>query len=431
MLRQVSMRKILNAILMRLRFQLAFGLVIVAGVPFFLLQNYSLRYTGSRDNSILVAILSLVFCLYVFRRLTAYSSVLGSAFIIPTSSLIYGLGFTLLMLLRLDYSRFFLGMSYALNVLWFYTLYYFSVIAKRHAFALVPVGQAKTLALISKADWVVLSEAAGDPRQMDKPCDAVITDFSADMGDDWQRYLARCALLGIPVFDYRHVREMLTGKVRIAHISENTLGTLTPNIFYMKLKTIVDFLIAILVLIVLAPVLVIAALLIKLDSPGPVLFRQKRIGYHGLPFHCFKFRTMVEGKSSVGAEDDVLEAAKTKPNDPRITRLGRFLRKSRIDELPQIFNILKSEMSWIGPRPEVCVLSEWYEGELPFYSYRHVVKPGISGWAQVNQGHVVEVGDVHKKLQFDFYYIKNFSLWLDVSILFLTIKTIFTGSGAK
>ncbi len=118
-------------------------------------------------------------------------------------------------------------------------------------------------------------------------------------------------------------------------------------------------------------------------------------------------------------------------NDERITRLGRLLRHSRIDELPQIINILKGEMSWIGPRPEASILAEWYEGELPFYSYRHVVRPGITGWAQVNQGHVVEVGDVHEKLQYDFYYIKNFSLWFDVSIVLLTVKTILTGSGAK
>ncbi|HXG99935.1 MAG TPA: sugar transferase, partial [Sphingomicrobium sp.] len=131
------------------------------------------------------------------------------------------------------------------------------------------------------------------------------------------------------------------------------------------------------------------------------------------------------------ARDDERSAAMTGDGDDRITRLGAFLRRSRIDELPQIFNILKGEMSWIGPRPEAAVLSSWYTGEIPFYRYRHVVRPGISGWAQVNQGHVAHVDEVHEKLQFDFYYIKYFSPWLDTLILFRTIKTILTGFGSR
>jgi lipopolysaccharide/colanic/teichoic acid biosynthesis glycosyltransferase len=129
--------------------------------------------------------------------------------------------------------------------------------------------------------------------------------------------------------------------------------------------------------------------------------------------------------------ENELHAAITSKDDDRITRVGAVLRNYRIDELPQIFNILKFQMSWIGPRPEAEVLSVWYTSELPFYRYRHVVKPGISGWAQVNQGHVAEVEQVHRKLQYDFYYIKYFSPWLDLLILFRTIKTMLTGFGAK
>src|SRR3546814_1519951 len=111
---------------------------------------------------------------------------------------------------------------------------------------------------------------------------------------------------------------------------------------------------------------------------------------------------------------DARTAAMTASNDMRITRIGRFLRQSRLDELPQIINVLKGEMSWIGPRPEAEVLSQWYEAEIPFYRYRHIVRPGMSGWAQVNQGHVVEVGAVRDKLYYDFYYIKHFSPWIDI-----------------
>ena len=432
MLSQISIRPTLKQLLFRLRFQLLGGLIVIILLPLALKQDFSLGYLGSRDNSVLVAFLSLVFSLYIFRKLTAYSSVLGSAFIVPVITAIYTIAFLLLMFSRLEYSRFLLGMSYALNILWFYVLYYVTVHLKRHSFAIVPNGQAPTLQSVSKANWQPLSDPVVGPKTLHKDCDAVIADFSADMEAPWQRYLARCALLGVPVFDYRQVRETLTGKVRIAHISENTLGTLTPNIFYIKLKLLVDFVFAVLALVFLAPILVLSAMLIKLDSPGPILFCQPRIGYRGQSFKCYKFRSMKEKDDPEPvSEEDALESAKTITNDPRITRLGRFLRKTRIDELPQIFNILKGEMSWIGPRPEASVLSGWYEEKLPFYSYRHVVRPGISGWAQVNQGHVVEVGDVHEKLQYDFYYIKNFSLWLDISIVFLTIRTVITGGGAK
>jgi lipopolysaccharide/colanic/teichoic acid biosynthesis glycosyltransferase len=128
---------------------------------------------------------------------------------------------------------------------------------------------------------------------------------------------------------------------------------------------------------------------------------------------------------------DDRRAAMTSDDDERVTRVGAFLRRTRIDELPQIFNILRFEMSWIGPRPEAEVLSVWYTSELPFYRYRHVVKPGISGWAQINQGHVADVGDVNVKLQYDFYYIKYFSPWLDILILFRTIRTMMNGFGAR
>jgi lipopolysaccharide/colanic/teichoic acid biosynthesis glycosyltransferase len=125
------------------------------------------------------------------------------------------------------------------------------------------------------------------------------------------------------------------------------------------------------------------------------------------------------------------EADITKSDDDRITAVGRFIRKTRIDELPQIVNILMGQMSWIGPRPETLRLSEWYESDIPFYRYRHIVRPGISGWAQVRQGHVADVDDVREKLEYDLYYVKHFSVWLDLLIVMHTIRVVLTGHGAK
>lgn len=147
------------------------------------------------------------------------------------------------------------------------------------------------------------------------------------------------------------------------------------------------------------------------------------MGFRGRPFKMYKFRSM---------RNDMIGTGFTQEGDePRITRVGRVIRKYRIDELPQIFNILKGQMSFIGPRPESMQLSEWYEKDVPFFSYRHIVRPGISGWAQVSHGYAAEVEGMKVKLEHDFYYIKHFSLWLDMLIAAKTIKTILTGFGAR
>ena len=152
------------------------------------------------------------------------------------------------------------------------------------------------------------------------------------------------------------------------------------------------------------------------------------MGYRGFPSRMVRFRTI---RAEAGNADDPRVAAMTRDEDLRVTRVGRFLRRYRLDELPQIVNVLKGEMSWIGPRPEAIPLSRWYEAELPFYRYRHIVRPGITGWAQVKQGHVAEVGEVLEKLHYDFYYIKNFSFWLDLLILAGTLRIIVSGHGAR
>jgi lipopolysaccharide/colanic/teichoic acid biosynthesis glycosyltransferase len=224
----------------------------------------------------------------------------------------------------------------------------------------------------------------------------------------------------------------------VRHVSENSFHTLTPNSIYAAAKRYLDTLIAALLLIALAPLMLALALWIRLDSPGPALFAQERRGYRGRIFTCYKFRTMRlksddpgGSENESGADDDARDKAVTKDNDPRITRAGRILRKTRLDELPQLVNILLGEMSWIGPRPEAKVLSDWYEEEIPFYRYRHVVRPGITGWAQVCQGHVASLEDIQKKLEYDFYYAKHFSLWLDVLVAVRTIGIMLSGRGAK
>ncbi|HAU22306.1 MAG TPA: sugar transferase [Erythrobacter sp.] len=259
---------------------------------------------------------------------------------------------------------------------------------------------------------------------------SVVADLHHDHDPDWERLFAKAALEGIPVYHYRLIEETLSGEVKINHLRENDLGSLIPNLPYMSAKRAFDLIASILVapaILILGGVIAIA---IKLDSPGSAFFIQDRVGFRGQVFRMVKFRTMREAPKADHKEAR-REQSMTQDDDQRITRVGRLLRKTRLDELPQAWNILLGEMSWIGPRPEAQDLAEWYEGEIPFYSYRHIVRPGITGWAQVNQGHVTSLQAVEAKLRFDFYYVKNLSLWLDVLIALKTLRVVVVGIGAK
>ncbi|MBY5925419.1 exopolysaccharide biosynthesis polyprenyl glycosylphosphotransferase [Halomonas sp. DP4Y7-1] len=254
--------------------------------------------------------------------------------------------------------------------------------------------------------------------------DAIVADLRSDcLGPEWERFLAECTLCRIPVYHVRQIQESMSGKVRIDHLSENEFGSLMPSAFYSSVKRLVDIFGVFVLLPIVTPIMLVTAFLIRRESEGPALFLQERMGYRGKSFKVYKFRSMYVGKKGKGftAGED----------DPRITKVGRIIRKYRVDELPQLFNVIKGEMSFIGPRPESMELSEWYERDVPFFRYRHVVRPGISGWAQVEQGYAAEVEGMIEKLQYDFYYIKHFSLWLDVLVLFKTVKTIVTGNGAR
>lgn len=324
---------------------------------------------------------------------------------------------------RFPYDRVALGLGFILHVLWSFAVLASVESGFRRRIAVVPFGRIDRLNEIAQVDWLRLKRPSlHDARS----CQAIVADFSAELPHQWESFLAEAALAGRIVYQLKELAEALTGRVELEHLSENSFGTLVPAHGYFHLKSLADFLSAALLLPVALPLMLVVAVAVRLDDGGPALFRQKRMGHAGKLVTVYKFRTM----RHVTAED-LRAAAITIEDDQRITRLGKFLRRSRLDEVPQIINILKGEMSWIGPRPEAEILSRWYHAEIPFYRYRHVVKPGISGWAQVNQGHVAEVEQVHRKLQYDFYYIKYFSPWLDLLILVRTMKTMMTGFGSR
>ncbi len=368
---------------------------------------------------------------YSLSRLRTYARARLLSYVLPINLVAFGGIFALNALLRQDFS-YTLFLSCAAGTLAFS---YLVTVRIRHAnpqlrHYIVPAGSIGSV--LGKQGFV----EAHSVEQLEQLVDSgavfgsIVADLHYDHAPEWERLLAKAALKGIPVYHYRLIEEALTGEVRINHLRENELGSLIPNLPYRTAKRAIDIVAVLILLPILLPVSLMIALLIRLDSDGPSFFIQDRIGFRGQSFQMVKFRTMRE-REVADSNQARREDAMTKNEDGRITRIGRFLRKTRLDELPQAWNVLVGDMSWIGPRPEARELAEWYETEVPFYSYRHIVRPGITGWAQVNQGHVAALGEIQSKLRLDFYYVKNLSLWLDVLVALKTLRVVLGGIGAR
>ncbi|MBZ9917747.1 sugar transferase [Mesorhizobium sp. BR1-1-12] len=411
--------------LFRIRFQLIGGLTFAIVAPALIRIAFKpdAVYVANLQVTVAAAVIAHVAGFLAYRRIGNFPGVAAASYILPTFVLSYGLVFLTIFFFRFEYSRFQAAASFTQSTLWYFGLSLITRHLEPYRLVVIPGGDVERLRTLPGVHWFWITS----PGTVIERANGVVVDLRADLDAEWERYIADRALSGTPVYHVKQVSESLTGRVEIEHLSENTLGSLNPNQAYLKIKQAIDWISALVMVMALSPFVVLIALLIRLDSEGPVLFRQPRIGYRGRTYTVYKFRSMRQ-QAGIGSDKD---KAITKRDDDRITRIGRFLRKFRIDELPQAINILRGEMSWIGPRPEAVVLSHWYEAELPFYRYRHIVRPGVSGWAQVNQGHVAAVDDVMEKLHYDFYYIKNFSPWLDVLITLRTIKTMITGHGAR
>ncbi len=349
-----------------------------------------------------------------------------SSGILPAYLISFGAVLVVILFLRIPYSRSILILSFFASNIWFFLVY---VMTQRRSHLQLGIVAGGMVDVFDRMDGVETHALALDiwPTQVN----AITADFREDHSDEWEARLADYVLSGIPVFHSKTLYESLTGRAEIEHLSENTFGALGPQSSLLLAKTIFDRMVALPTLLLLTPFMLIIGVLIRLDSPGRSLFRQQRVGYRGTLFTVYKFRTMYSDPLHPKGDDGDVERFMTQPNDPRITRLGMWLRRGRIDELPQIINILRGEMSWIGPRPEAAALSAIYQQEIPYYRYRHVVRPGVTGWAQISQGHVTDVEDIRTKLAFDFYYIRNFSAWLDLLIIAKTVKTMLTGFGHR
>ncbi|SDF42503.1 sugar transferase [Desulfovibrio legallii] len=251
----------------------------------------------------------------------------------------------------------------------------------------------------------------------------------APIDDDIAHELLEAKLRGSMVVDIRSFYEHVVQRLPLSQITDewliqnegfslNTRGSLR------RLKRALDMFISLILLIPATPVMLLTALIVRLESPGPVIYRQERVGLFEKEFTVYKFRSM-----RADAEKD--GAVWASAHDNRVTRFGRFIRKVRIDELPQIWNILKGDMSFIGPRPERMAFVQELKKTIPYYSVRHSVKPGLTGWAQVCYPYGASVEDARRKLEYDLYYIKNMSILLDIHIILKTIGVVLFPKGAR
>jgi lipopolysaccharide/colanic/teichoic acid biosynthesis glycosyltransferase len=266
-----------------------------------------------------------------------------------------------------------------------------------------------------RCDWLIVSDAM----PFDEVDGVVLPDnLNAALR---QGVALRAKLAGAQVYSESFVRALLTGRLDIDRADEIFLDDVPTNYIYAAVKRGLDLLGALALSIFALPVTLVCLALVRIESPGRALLVQRRVGLRGKVFGMLKLRTMTELSGEAG-EADV---------QTRITPLGRWLRRSRFDELPQLWNVIRGDMSLIGPRPEWTETAAALERQIPQFAFRYLVRPGITGWAQVHQGHVTAAAAARAKLEYDLYYAKNMSLTLDLAIWALTIRTVLTGSGAR
>ena len=275
------------------------------------------------------------------------------------------------------------------------------------------------------ADVVGVFDPSGEPPSGLESGVTLVVDLRPVMSDRMAQFIASWNLAGYPVRSLSSVYEEHAERLPMVHLAEGwELTAPVSSNEYAPFKRVLD----VVTVAALSPVwLLLCALIwiaVKVDSPGPAIYRQERVGLRGDPFVLYKFRTMVEDAEVAGPRFAT-------QGDERLTRVGRWLRRFRIDELPQLWNVLKGDLSLVGPRPERPEFTDEFERSIPFYAYRHLIRPGVTGWSQVSYGYADDQAETIDKLTYDLYYLKHMSPWLDLEILGRSIWTVLSGFGAR
>lgn len=400
---------------------LGFLFCVVLPIPIYATVEPFSREFGPAELTITATAVAYMIVWYCGRRLDAFprATLQGNVgYVAPIAVLTYAVIAALLLLLRLDYSRFQLFGSGALTLLWMAAVAQLRARYLIRNYAVIPRAAIGSLPRLQTCRWLDFV----DVQQRHLRVDAIVADLSGELEEGQIEALADAAIAGVPVLDRRYIVENMTGRTPLGGLTPNEFGALLPSRQYLMIRRAVELVLTLLALPLLLPVMTTVALIVRLDSPGPVFFLQTRIGRRGLPFRMVKFRTMFHNAGGPSF---------TTSSDSRITRSGHWLRKCRLDELPQLFNILKGEMSWVGPRPEAETLEKRYVRDIEYFALRSIVRPGVTGWAQINQGYAHEADEMRSKLEYDLYYLKHCSLWLDLMICLRTFAVVFYGTGAR
>jgi len=394
----------------------AIGLILIyAVIDLFMPLSYTTVY-----NSFLITLAVYSVCVITLPRVTKFLLVDKSLYVLPVMLSLYSLAIIAIVLLRIEYSRPTLIYGFAIVLFWLLISARFN-----HQNAILKLQAIDNFALSSfNNNQHIEIETMSPPYNLKKIKDGLVVNLHKSLTAEQEKFIADCSINNKIVYHSETIKEMIEGKVQTTHLSENALNALNINPSYRLIKRFIETALILLSLPIFLPLMLIISIAIKLESKGPIFYTQQRVGQGGNIFKIYKLRSMEVGCPKADSKFATEEHA-------RITNIGRFIRKARIDEIPQFFNVIKGEMALIGPRPEQKSFVKAFEAEIPFYGYRHMVKPGITGWAQTVQGYTADTDSTREKLAHDLYYIKHLSFWLDVNIFFKTLKTMMTGFGAK
>lgn len=400
---------------------LGFVFCVILPIPLYAPAGPFAKDFGPTEFTIVATAIAYAIVWYCGRRLDAFpgATLQGNmGYVAPIAVLTYAVIAALLLLLRLDYSRFQLFGSGILTVLWMAMAAQLRARYMIRNYAVIPRTSIATMPELQACRWLDFDEV----QRRQTRVDAIVADLSVELPDGQIEALADAAIAGVPVLDRRYIVETLTGRTPLGGLTPNEFGSLLPSRQYLVVRRLIEIVLTVAVLPLLAVVLAIVAVWVRCDSAGPVFFVQSRVGRRGAVFRMFKFRTMYHGAGGPSF---------TAAADPRVTRAGRFLRRCRLDELPQMFNVLRGDMSWVGPRPEALSLEKGYVRDIQHFALRGIVRPGVTGWAQINQGYAHDPDAMRSKLEYDLYYLKHCSLWLDLVIVLRTFAVVFRGTGAR
>lgn len=372
------------------------------------------------SNSILLICSCYMIIANILPQISKYLLVERKYYIFPVTFFVYMFSLTVIVMFNIPSSRYLIILGALFSIIWFY---FGSILRREHTkLKLVAIDNFDIKEFYGHK--ILELTPLSKPYNINNVGKGLVANLHGKLTTEQEKFISDCSLHNIPVFHITSIKEMVEGRVQVNHLSENSIGSLHPEPLYISFKQLWEILFVLITLPITLPIMVITAVLIKLESQGPIMFIQERIGQGGGVFKIYKFRSMSVRPKNANDKFATQELS-------RITKVGRIIRKTRIDELPQFINILKGEMALIGPRPEQESFVKKFEKEISFYGYRHMVKPGITGWAQTVQGYADDADSTRVKLSYDLYYIKNLSFWLDVNILFKTIRTIVTGFGAQ